>query len=71
MDEKNIYKMKLHQAFKIRGSCADNLSVMRVAGGWIYTQYFSMDGHPSSTVMTSTFVPHSEQTQILTGNTPC
>lgn len=32
MENRNIYKMKLHEAFRI----SNNLWITRVAGGWIY-----------------------------------
>jgi len=44
----DIYKMKLHET--IPGSC-DNILIMRVSGGWIYTIKI-----PDAKCFTSTFV---------------
>lgn len=57
MEEKTIYSLKLHETLWINNL---QLSVIRVAGGWIYQDY---DIREDSPVGVGTFVPFNNEFQ--------
>ena len=52
----DIYKMELHESI-----CGEGMSIMRVAGGWIY-DFVAYNGFQSSTI----FVPFNNE--FMTAN---
>lgn len=62
--ESFIYNMKLHESFQVKtGGCSPigELTVTRVPGGWIYTDY-----RLDRDTMSSVFIPFNNDMQVKT-----
>ena len=52
-----IYNLDIHETAVISTDDEGYINVIRVPGGWIYTEYFGEVGETMSCSVTSTFVP--------------
>jgi len=59
MEEKTIYDLKLHETLWISGA---DLTVIKVAGGWIYQEYDTERDQP---IGVGTFVPFNNEYQKI------
>ncbi|RLC66653.1 MAG: hypothetical protein DRH97_06100, partial [Chloroflexi bacterium] len=56
--ERSIYKMKIHETLTMKDT---DTSILRVPGGWIYTQFVPYDSHNNTEYRaTSVFVPRTD-----------
>jgi hypothetical protein len=58
----NIYEMKLHDSFELKGNYGITYIITRVPGGWLY-HYVRLDCNS----MTCTFVPWNANLNINLG----
>lgn len=56
MDETQIYELPLHGEYNKSVSITQAVRVLRVPGGWIYTQFYA-----KTALQTSVFVPFTQE----------